>query len=204
MHVFKWSTRASRAASHISSASVIEYNVSFGQFHTDRPYLADRHDIPRTNQAIDEGLAWATAKINETVALLGQIFTGSDGPVFEAFDYLIDQLTHTNTSVPDPMWALALEQAESSELLVVGLAAYGTGKLVTAETAWRQAADKGNSEVAPRAAFNLGVLREGQGDVEGAKAAYQQAIDSRHAEAAPNAAVNLERLLRSTPPPATS
>jgi hypothetical protein len=49
-------------------------------------------------------------------------------------------------------------QAESSELLVVGLAAYGTGKLVTAETAWRQAADKGNSEVAPRAAFNLGVL----------------------------------------------
>ncbi len=149
-------------------------------------------------------MAWATAKINETVALLGQIFTGSDGPVFEAFDYLIDQLTHTNTSVPDPMWALALEQAESSELLVVGLAAYGTGKLVTAETAWRQAADKGNSEVAPRAAFNLGVLREGQGDVEGAKAAYQQAIDSRHAEAAPNAAVNLERLLRSTPPPATS
>ena len=45
---------------------------------------------------------------------------------------------------------------------------------------------------------------EEQGDVEGAKAAYQRAIDSRHAEATPNAAVNLERLLRSTPPPATS
>src|SRR5439155_24679382 len=53
-------------------------------------YLTDRVDVPRTNQVIDNGLVWATAKINETVALLGPVFVGSDGPTFEAFDYLVD------------------------------------------------------------------------------------------------------------------
>jgi len=153
-------------------------------------YLADRPDVPRTKQAIDEGLAWATAKINQTVALLGQVFTGSNGPVFEAFDYLVDQLTGTSTPVPDPMWSLALEQAESTELPVIGLAAYDAGKSATAETAWRQAADE-----APGAANNLGVLLEEQGDLEGAKAAWQRAIDSGHPEAAPGAAYNLGVLL---------
>ena len=106
-------------------------------------YLADRQDMPRTSQTIDEGLAWATEKINETVALLGQVFTGSNGPVFEAFDYLVDQPTCTSTPVPDPMWALALEQAESSaELTTIGRAAYDADKLVRAETAWRRAADE--------------------------------------------------------------
>jgi hypothetical protein len=37
-NVFKWCTRASRAALYLSSASVIWYNVSFGQFYTYRPY----------------------------------------------------------------------------------------------------------------------------------------------------------------------
>jgi tetratricopeptide (TPR) repeat protein len=162
-------------------------------------YLADRPDVPRTNQAIDAGLAWATAKINETVALLGQVFTGSNRPVFEAFDYLVDQLTRTGTPVPDPMWTLALEQAESAELIVIGRTASRASKLATAETAWRRAADKGDSDVAPKAAFNLGALLAKQGDVAGAKAAYQQAIDSGHSKAAQRAASGLERLLRRTP-----
>ncbi len=158
-------------------------------------YLADRLDVPRTNQAIDAGLVWATAKINETVALLNQVFTGSNGPVFEAFDYLVDQLTRTGTPVPDPMWTLALEQAKSAELIEIGRAAYQAKNSATAVTAWRQAADKGDSEVAPRAAVNLGVLLEEQGDVEGARAAFQRAIDSGHADVAPRAAVNLGILL---------
>ena len=37
VNVFKWHTRASRVPSHLSLTSVIWYNVSFGQFHTDRP-----------------------------------------------------------------------------------------------------------------------------------------------------------------------
>ena len=74
-------------------------------------YLTDRPDVPRTKRTIDDGLTWATEKINETVALLGQIFSDSNGPVFEAFDYLVDQLTRTSTPVPDPIWDLVLEQA---------------------------------------------------------------------------------------------
>ena len=92
-------------------------------------YLGDRPDVPRTNQAVEEGLAWATAKINETVALLGQVFTGSNGPAFEAFDYLVDHLTRPSTPVLDPMWTLALEQAAAAELIVIGFAAYDAGKL---------------------------------------------------------------------------
>jgi len=159
-------------------------------------YLTDRPDVSITDQAIDGGLAWATAKINETVALLGQVYTGSNGPVFEAFDYLIDQLIRTSTPVPDPMWALALEQAGFDELPEIGLTAYGAGNLATAETAWRHAAAKGDSKVASWAALSLGQLfLEPQGDVEGAKAAYQRAIDSGHAAIAPSAALSLGQLL---------
>jgi tetratricopeptide (TPR) repeat protein len=158
-------------------------------------YLADRPDVPRTNQAIDEGLAWATAKINETVALLGQFFATSNGPVFEVFDYLIDQLKSISTPIPDLMWFLALEQAKSAELTVIGFTAYRAGNLATAESAWRKAIDESDSEENPRAALFLGLLLAEQGDVEGAKAAFQQAIDSGHTEVAPIAANNLGRLL---------
>ncbi len=159
-------------------------------------YLADRPGVPRTKQAIDEGLAWATARINETVALLGSDFTDPNRPVFEAFDYLIDQLAHTSTPVPEPMWALALEQAESAELFVIGRAANQAGKLATAESAFRQAADEEDSEVAPLAAVYLGLLLERQGEIEEAKAAYRHAIASGHAEAGPSAAFSLGVLLR--------
>ncbi len=42
-NVFKWCTRASRGTLYLSSASVIWYNVSFGQFHTYRPFTRRRH-----------------------------------------------------------------------------------------------------------------------------------------------------------------
>lgn len=82
----------------------------------------------RTDQAVDEGLVWATQKINETVALLGQVFTNSNEPGFEAFDYLVDQLSRNGIPVPYPMWSFALEQAESAELLSIGSFAYNAGK----------------------------------------------------------------------------
>jgi len=158
-------------------------------------YLADRPDVPRTNPSIEEGLTWATMKINETVALLGQVFPGSNGPSYEAFDYLIDQLTRTSTPVPDLMWDLALEQSESAELNEIGMAARLASKLTIAEAAWRRAADEGDSEMAPRAAHNLGDLLAWQGDLEGAKAAYQRVIDSGHPDYAPSAMIFLGPLL---------
>jgi tetratricopeptide (TPR) repeat protein len=142
-------------------------------------YLTDRPDVPRTKQAIAEGLAWATRKINETIALLGQVFASSDEPVFEAFDYLIDQLIRTSTPVPDPMWFFALEQAESAELRAVGLAAEQAGELTVAETAWRRAVEEGDPKTAPISAVLLGSLLHNRlGNLEGAIAVYQRAIDS--------------------------
>ena len=52
-----------------------------------------------------------------------------------------------------------------------------------------------HSDLAPRAARNLGSLLEMQEDYEGAAEAYRQAIASGHAEAAPNAAKDLGLLL---------
>ena len=121
-------------------------------------YLADRPDVPRTDQEIEKGLAWATTKINETVALLGQVFTGSNEPVFMAFDYLVDQLKITSAPVPNPMWSLALEQAELTELTVIGLTAYRAGNLAIAETAWRRATKESRPYEVPLTELNLGWL----------------------------------------------
>jgi tetratricopeptide (TPR) repeat protein len=158
-------------------------------------YLSDRPDVPRSNEVIEKGLVWATKKINEMVALLGQDFTSSNGPVFEVFDYLIDQPTITNTPVPDPMWALVLEEARSFELMVIGFSAYFAGKSDTTEAAFRRAANEGNFELASGAAYVLGDFLYEQGDLEGAKAAYQQAIAGGDADAVPRAASGLESLL---------
>ena len=68
---------------------------------------------------------------------------------------------------------------------------HGAENFAKSETAWRQAANKGDGE----AAFHLGLLLEDQHKIEEAEAAYQQAIDSRHDKAAPYAAYNLGILL---------
>src|SRR3712207_6105576 len=58
--------------------------------------LADRPEVPRSEEALNKGVEWATKEINETVALLGRRFTDPAEPsveAFEAFDYLVDHLT---------------------------------------------------------------------------------------------------------------
>ncbi len=156
-------------------------------------YLADRPNVPRTNQAIKKGLAWATKKINETVALLDPNYTDPKWPVFKVLDYLLDQ--PTSLPVPDPTWAIALEQAKSAELITISLTAARAEKQATAEMALRQAAGSGDAEVAPVAGLNLGLQLKKQGDLEGAKAAFQQVIASGYAEWAPWAMVYLGQLL---------
>jgi len=100
--------------------------------------------------------------------------------------------------VPDPALIAAVDPMSGSATHWTGHARRHpfTGenqadKLATAEAAWRQAAEEGDSEEAPRAALSLGLLREEQGDLEGAKTAYQQAIDRGHTKVAPHAALSL-------------
>jgi hypothetical protein len=152
-------------------------------------YLADRPDVLRTNQAIEEGVIWATAKINQTVALLGQISTDSNGPVFEAFDYLIDQVSRNGTSVPDPMWSLALEQARSAEWFVIGVAAYRAGNQHTAQTAWHEAAEAGD----PDAIFNIGVLLDERGEAAEAEVWYRRGAEAGDSHAMTNIGVLLAK-----------
>lgn len=54
--------------------------------------------------------------------------------------------------------------------------------------------DSRDSDEAPRAAYQLGVLLEEQRDVEGARAAYQHAIDSGNRGQAPRATHRLALL----------
>lgn len=155
-------------------------------------YLTHRPDIAPTDQTIDEGLGWATAKINETVALLGQRFPDSHGPIFEAFDYLVDSRSRQEEGIPDALWILALKQGKPAELFRVGVAAYNAKQWAIAETAWRQVAESEEKQEAATAAFNLGVLLQKQGDIPGARAAYERAEASGLAAASNNLGLLLE------------
>ncbi len=68
------------------------------------------------------------------------------------------------------------------------------GDPVGAPAAWQLAIDFGHVDLAPMAAFNLGVLRKEQGDLVGAAAAWQLAIDSGHTAAAAMAREQLGHL----------
>jgi TPR repeat protein len=69
---------------------------------------------------------------------------------------------------------------------------YDQNDFAGAAAAFQHAAVSGHPEWAPRAAINLGILRENfLNDVAGAGRAYQQVIDSGHRECAPKAAMRL-------------
>ena len=123
-------------------------------------YLADRPEVSRSAEALDQGLAWATKEINQTVALLGRRFTDpTDATLeafeaFEAFDYLVDHLTAAAPAIPEQLWQLSLKEAQPTEWIDLGYAAYRSTTLPVAELAFRKAAAAGDSD----AMNNLGVL----------------------------------------------
>jgi Tfp pilus assembly protein PilF len=69
-----------------------------------------------------------------------------------------------------------------------------------AQAAYRQAIGTGHPDQSPKAAVNLGLLRERQGDTDGAKAAYQRALDFADPETAPMAVQLLTDLEQSQDP----
>jgi TPR repeat protein len=154
-------------------------------------YLAGRDDVPRDAGAVEQGLTWATEKINETVALLIAQHSQTERitePEYEVFEYLIDHLIGIGAPIPDGMWRLALEQATSAEMTSIGLAAYFAGKPQLACTSWLTAAAAGE----PGATSNLGVLLKMRGATDRAEQLFRRAATAGDAAAM----LNLGDLLR--------
>jgi TPR repeat protein len=140
-------------------------------------YLPDRPDVSLSEQALGEGLTWASTQINETVALLGRRFTDpaeDTSEAFEAFDYLVDYLTAGRLAIPEQLWQLSLTEALPTEYGELGYAAYQSKNLLVAELGFRKAADAGDSN----AMYNLGVLLEERSELGEAETWYRRAADA--------------------------
>jgi hypothetical protein len=66
-------------------------------------------------EAVREGLEWATRKIDGTVALLEE---GDGG--YSVLDYALDFLASARTPIPRETWEAALEQAKPGDLVSLG------------------------------------------------------------------------------------
>ena len=156
------------------------------------PYLTP----PRSADLSDPGtyssaLEWATREITPTVSLLRADLDG-----FSVFDYALDLIFGRIESLPDACWLAIAEEARPEDLITVGYTAYVTYDQPDASiTAWRKAAYSGESQVAPTAAVNLGILLSERGAVDDAKAAFQLALDSKDGDQAARAARGLGVLL---------
>jgi TPR repeat protein len=140
-------------------------------------YLIDRPEEPRTQEALDQGLAWATEEINETVAILGRRFPDPTDPTveaFEAFDYLVDHMTAAAPVIPEPLWQLSLNEAQPTELVHLGRAAAWNTNLLVAELAYRRGAEAGDSQ----AMTNLGALLAERGDLAEAETWYRRGAEA--------------------------
>ena len=145
-------------------------------------YLAGWPEDPRSREALDRGLRWATGEINATVALLGRRFADpadSSVEAFEALDYLVEHVARAGGAVPERLWQVSLDEAGPSEWLGLGYAAYRSTNLAVAEQAFGKAAEAGDGE----AMSHLGVLLQRRGRLEEAEAWYRRAANASHAEA---------------------
>jgi tetratricopeptide (TPR) repeat protein len=160
--------------------------------HELRPH--SEHD----DRGHEEALLWACQPVVSHIALLQKLPGDLDEPSYEPFDYLVaaadGQGGRHRQAILDSAWDKILAFVSPSEALRAGISAYSRRLPLCAQRVFTAVA-AGHSEVAPKAAVNLGRLLERQGDREGAKVAYQQAIDSGQADDAPLAAVNLGYLL---------
>src|SRR3954452_4278250 len=96
-----------------------------------------------------------------------------------AFDYLVDHLTNAGAAIPDELWQLSLKEAQPTEWIDLGNAAFRSTNLPVAEHAFRKAGDGGDSE----AMDNLGVLLRQRGELGEAETWYRRAADAGHSEA---------------------
>jgi tetratricopeptide (TPR) repeat protein len=146
---------------------------------------------------VDRGLRWATEPVGRTAALLVADPDSLAG-TFRVADPVVDFVERRDGRKLTQLavWEQLIARVSVREAMEVAFAAYTRGEPGAATTAWQRVIDSGHPDVAPMAAFGLGVLLKEQGDLAGARAAWQRGIDSGHPDAAPRAAVNLGILLR--------
>jgi TPR repeat protein len=144
-------------------------------------YLAAGPAEPRSQEALDQGLRWATEEINESVALLGRFPDPAAPPAeaFEALDYLVDHVTQAGAAVPEQLWQVSLDQAQPPEWMNVGYAACDSANLAVAEHAFGKAAEAGDKN----AMTVLGVLLQRRGELGEAENWYRHAAEGRNREA---------------------
>jgi TPR repeat protein len=154
-------------------------------------YLADRPEEPRTQEALEQAIEWATEEINETVALLGRRFTEpADAAVegFAAFDYLVDYLAVAGAAIPEQLWQLSLTEAQPTELDDIGYVAVEGGNLPVAEHAFGRAAKAGDSG----GMVNLGILLHHRGELDEAETWWRRAAEAGSSAAMFNLGVLLK------------
>lgn len=145
-----------------------------------------------------EALRWACQPVASHIALLKELPSDLDEPSYDPFDYLVAAADGQDGRLPqlilDPAWDKVLALVSPSEALNIGVSAYLRQLSLRAQKIFTAVAAD-HSEVAPMAAFRLGILLAEQSDLEGAKAAYQQAIETGRGDLVPAAAFVLGDLL---------
>jgi tetratricopeptide (TPR) repeat protein len=158
-----------------------------------------RAHVTHDNKDHKEALRWACQPVASLIALLQELPSDLDEPFYKPFDHLVAAADGQDGRFPQPIldlaWDKVLALVSPSEAFRAGVSAYYRQLPLRAQKIYTAIAAQ-NSDAAPMAAFNLGVLLEEQGDLEGAKAAFQQAIDSDHSDIALEALVNLGLLLK--------
>src|SRR5215211_2056700 len=166
--------------------------------------LEDFHPLLEPgDESYKDGLVWARTPLQSRAALLMPVPAAKNGVGgFQIFDFVRDWADGTGSDVDprlqrvlDSSWPFVIRRAEPAEAFAIGHTAYARGELHPAENAWRKVGDSGDPDLAPRAAFNLGLLLKEQRRPPEAVGALKQAADSGHRDIAPMAARNLGMLL---------
>jgi tetratricopeptide (TPR) repeat protein len=149
----------------------------------------------KRHRAFIDAVDWACEPIEGTASVI--LTRRGDGPL-SAEDYLIAQRHTTQGVIPHSAWQEALKTAEAADghevISTVGYNASVAGVYDIARAAWEPRAN-GDTEDAPMASSNLGVLLGLMGDADGAREAYQRAIESNDEAIRVVASFNLGGLL---------
>ncbi len=143
---------------------------------------------------VDEALDRATAEVAPDRTLLVPV-PGAGEPSYRVASTVVDEVALLEGPVPTSIWRTIIDRVSPEQVVVVGRAALAAERTDLVEQAWERALGSSDDEVAPLAAFGLGLLYEQQGHAGRAEASYRHAVESGHAGHAPMAAFHLGGVL---------